>query len=111
MEKGLLLRLVGVMNHILINFMLSICYSRKTTLLVQVRKRTKPFNIGLYSDIYRLISYSLGKMIEVTKLYILILFRITLTIIKIKNFGVHFFFKFMYRFGLNSVCCHNMLVC
>ena len=51
---------------------------------------------GLYSDIYSLISFKLGVMIETTELYILISVWMTLTFIqgctsiRNQNFDVHF---------------------
>ena len=39
--------------------------------LCDLVKKNEHFNIGLYSGIYRLISFKLGIMIESTKLYIL----------------------------------------
>ena len=41
----------------------------------------KNFNIGLYSYIYRSISFRLGVMLETTKLYVLISVWVTLTFI------------------------------
>ena len=40
------------------------------------------FNIGFFSDIYRLISFKLGMMIETTSLYIVVPVWITLTFIE-----------------------------
>ena len=62
-------------------------------------------NIGLYSDIYRLISFKFGLMIKTTKLYILILVSMTLTFIqghsgiRNKKLWCPFSHKFIYRFG------------
>ena len=64
MEFGILWRLVGIMNVIL---NLSRPFNNQGNYFV-----TENFNIGLYLDIQRPISFKLGTMIEITKLYILI---------------------------------------
>ena len=59
----------------------------------------KLINIGLYSDIYRPISFKLAMMIGTTKIYISMSFWMTLSFIQgtvvreIKNFGVDFVFR------------------
>ena len=81
-------------------------YSRERTLLMCFDKKKKQHThihtclyIGLYSDIYRPISFKLVMIIETSNLYILISWM-TLTFlqghscIRNKNFGVHFFFFF-----------------
>ena len=47
------------------------------------------FNIGLYSDICRLISFKLGMMTETTMFYISRAFKVTV-VWEMKNFGVQF---------------------
>ena len=70
-EFGILLRLVDVMNLILIS---SHPFSTG-------ENHTK-FNIGLYSHIYRPISFRFGTLIETTMLYILISVWMALTFIQ-----------------------------
>ena len=69
-EFGMLLILVGVMNLILILSCPFNIQGREPNLYDFVKK--KNFNVGLYSDIYRLISFKLCMLIKTTKLYILI---------------------------------------
>ena len=42
----------------------------------------KNFNVGLYADIYRPISFNLSMMIEIPKLYILVQVWMTLTFVQ-----------------------------
>ena len=60
MEFGTLMRLVGVMNLILI---LSYLEGREPYIYDFAKKKKKK-NIGLYSDICRLIFFKLGMIIE-----------------------------------------------
>ena len=46
------------------------------------KKKKKNFNVGLYSDIYRLISFKFGMIIQITKLNILMPVWMTLTLIQ-----------------------------
>ena len=74
------------------------------------------FNNGLCSDIYRPISFKFSIMIETTKLYILISVWMTLTFKvtiawEIKKLWCPSSWKLCDRFGWNSVCGHNLLVC
>ena len=65
MEFVVLLRLVGMMNLNSFCRVHSIFKGKNRTCVISL-------NMGLYSDIYRLISFKRGMMIEITKLYILI---------------------------------------
>ena len=67
MEFGMLLRLFDVVN--LIFLVHSVFKGEDSTYMISLKKK---LNIGLYSDIYRLISCKLSMMIETTKLFILI---------------------------------------
>ena len=108
------LRLVSVMNLIL-------CLCRPFN--IQGRKSylydfsTKKFNIGLYLDIWRPLSFKCGITIGTTELYIFISVWMTLTIIQghscMRNQKLlcRFSEKFRCWFGWNSVCCYNLLVC
>ena len=124
MALGTLLRLVDLMNLILLWFVFSvptISYSfYRVHLIFKGENPTyvkQHFYIGFYSGIYRLISFKLGVMIEITKLYIFILVWMTLTFIQghsyIRNqkLWCPFSHKFKYIFVWNSVCFHNLLVC
>ena len=73
-------------------------YSRERTLLIWLHeKKNKQLNNGLYSDVYRLVSFKLSLMIKTAMLYILISVWVTLILFKVtvlygnkKNFGIHF---------------------
>ena len=86
--------------------------SRERTLLVSfVRKSNTNFNVGLDSYIYRLIYFKLGRMIETTKLYILISVWMNLTFIqghscmtKQKNLVHVLSQQFCGQFGWNQLC-------
>ena len=56
-----------MMNLILSLFLVDLIFKGENSTYEE-----KNFNVGLYSDIYRPISFKLGMMIETTKLYILI---------------------------------------
>ena len=90
------------------------------TLFKQTNKNNnnnKTFGFCLYWDIYRPISFKLGVMIGTAKLYILVSVWMALTFIQChscmrnQKLRCPFSRKFKPRFGLNSVCCHNLLVC
>ena len=114
MEIGTLLRIVGMMNLIIILFHPLSNQGREPNFCDFVSKN---FNVGFYSDISRPISFRFGMMIERTKLYIMVSLWMTLTFIqghsciRNKKFGCPFSHQFGYQFGLNSACCHNLLVC
>ena len=76
MEFGIMLRLVGVMNLILIRSGPFSIQRREPYLSDFIKKTT--FSIDLYSDIYRLISL----IVETTKLYISVSVWMTLTFIQ-----------------------------
>ena len=59
----------------------SIFKGENPTYVILLGKKTT-FNIDLYSDIYRLISFKLGMVIETTKFYILKSVWMTLTLIQ-----------------------------
>ena len=81
-ECGILLRLLLVMKVILIWFCPFSIQGRERYLCDLKKKQNKQnFNICLYSDIYRPISFKLSMMIEITKLYIFIFTWMTLTFI------------------------------
>ena len=87
MEFGILLRLKCDDPHNY--FILSVQYLWERAVLMWFH--SKNFNIGLYSDIYRQISFKHGIIIETSKFYILISVWMTLTFIQeIKSFGIHF---------------------
>ena len=73
-------------------------------------------NIDMYSDIYGPIFSKSSMIIETTKLCILILIWVTLTFIQShscmrnQKLCCLFSYKFKYRFGWNSVCCHNLFI-
>ena len=69
-------------------FILFIQYSRERTLYDYIILLEKNFNVGLYSDIYRQISFEFSVMIKTTKLYILISVWMTLTFIQSFNVTV-----------------------
>ena len=76
----------------------------------------KNFSIGLYSDIYRPISFSRGMLIETTTLYILIpLWCLDLNsssnLYEKAKLLCPFSRKFLNQFGWISVCCRSLLVC
>ena len=78
MECGVLLRPIGVRNPILLLPWPFNIQGKEPYLCGFVKKK---FNIGLYSDIYRSISFKLGMKIETTNLtrvYILIYITISL---------------------------------
>ena len=77
MDIGILLRLVGVMNLILILFHLFI--SRKRTLLKWLLSRT--LNFGLHLD--QILSNFISMMIETTELYILMSGLMTMAFIQV----------------------------
>ena len=64
------------------------------------------FNVGLHSDIYRLISFKLSMMIEMTECYILMAVWVTLTFIhghigmRNQKLVISFFFFFFFQFSL-----------
>ena len=62
LEFGILLRLVGVMN-LIYHFISTFEYSRERILLMWFCWKKNPFNTGLYSDIFRVSSFSLDMMI------------------------------------------------
>ena len=74
MEYDVVLRLVCVMNLKLI-----LCWS------FTIQGREPYLNINLNGDIYRPISFKLGVMIEIAKLYILRLVWMTLTFVQCHN--------------------------
>ena len=78
MEFGVLLRLVGVMNLILVSCLFNI-QGREPSMCDFVKKKKK---FGLYSDIYRLISFKFDLMIGTTKRNILISIWMTMTFIQ-----------------------------
>ena len=112
MEIGLLLRLIGLMNLMLILSCLINIQGREPYF---VRKTPQPFNV--HSDTYTSISFRLGIVIETTELCILIPVWMTLTFIwdhsyhEVKDCCVHFFCKVLCRFGCTLVCRCNLLVC
>ena len=99
MEFGILVRLVGVMKLVLIACRTFIIQMR--TYLCGYAKKNKQTNkqnfyVGLYSDVYRPISFKLGLIIETTKLYILVSALMSLTstqvtvVLEMKDFGINF---------------------
>ena len=80
-EFAILLRLVGVMNLILILSHPFSIQGREPNSCDFIEKRKK-INVFLYSDIYGSVSFRLGLMIKITKLYILISVWMTLTFIQ-----------------------------
>ena len=74
----------------------------------------KTFDNGLYSDIYRLVSFKHGLMVKITKFCILISLWMTLTLIqghscmRTQTLWCPFSRKIRYWFGWNSLCCHNL---
>ena len=97
------------------DLILSSQYSIERSLLLWFCKRK--FDVGLYSDIYRVISFKLGVVMETTKLCILILVSMTSAFIQdhscMRNQIVlcQFSQMFCFQFGKKSDCCHNLLVC
>ena len=96
MEFGIPLRLAGVMNLTLLllrpfNIQRRESYLRyfvektktKSNKTTRTPTATKHFNAGLFSDIYRPISFKLGMAIETTKFYILLSDWIILIFIKV----------------------------
>ena len=95
---GKLLRLVNMMNlKLTLSLVHSIFIGEKPTYMISLENRNKQtkqqqqqqrdthrenFDIGLYSDIYRPISFKLGMMIEITKIYICVSVWMTLTFIQ-----------------------------
>ena len=80
MEWGLLLRLAGVINHIVVlSCPFNIPGRNCPTDMILFKKN---FNFGLYSHICSQISFKLDMMIKTTKLYILISVWMTLTFIQ-----------------------------
>ena len=67
MESGLLLRLVGLINLILILSYPVNIQGREFNLVFHQKNY-----VGVYSDTYRPISFKRGRMIDTTKLYSLI---------------------------------------
>ena len=61
-----------MMNLILICIVHSLFNEENPAYVILFLKKKKCFNIGLYSDNYRLVSFKLGMMIETSKLYIFI---------------------------------------
>ena len=80
MKFGLLLRFVHLMNFMLTLFWPFSIQWRVPSLCDFVFK--KHFKIGLYSDIYIPISFKLGMMIRISKLYILVSVWMSLTFIQ-----------------------------
>ena len=120
----ILLRLVRVMNLILI-FISSSHFSRVSRLVIfqgiepylcDFVRGKEPSNIGLYSDIYRPVSFKLAIMIGTTKFFMLISVWIKLTFIqghscmRNQTLWCPFSQKFRRPFGWNSVCCHTNLL-
>ena len=67
-------------------------------------KKPKPFNVGLYSDIYGPISFKLNMVIVITRLYILMSVWITLTFTQgHQKLRRPFSCKFKHWFGWNWV--------
>ena len=95
---GILLRLVGMMNPILIwSHLFNIEGKEPNSLRFVSSNENKNKSVSLYSDISILISFKLGMMTKISKLYILISVWKTLTFIQghscMINFGVHFHAK------------------
>ena len=114
MECGMLLRLVDVMNFMLILSCLFSIQGREHYIYYFIKKNY--FNISLYSDIYRPISFKHRTIIKTTKLYILMscwddLVFICHSCIRKQNLWCPFSHKYVNGYGWNSVCCHNLLVC
>ena len=88
--------------------------SRERTLFMWFRCRN--FNVNLYSDIYGPISFKL-RMIETTKVYIVISVWMTMTFIQGHSWTRNqkrlcpYSCKFWYWFWWNSVCGVDLLVC
>ena len=76
MKFGMLLRFDGHTH-----FILSSQYSEARTLLVLFHQE-KNFDVGLHSDIYRLISFNFGIIVVTTELYILIPVWMTLSFLQ-----------------------------
>ena len=70
------------MNFILVLFRPFSIQGRERLLCDFVRKKDKPIRVGLYSNIYRPISFKLSIMIKIIELYILISVWMTLTFIQ-----------------------------
>ena len=77
----------------------------------------KKLNMGLYSDIYNPVSFKVNIMIEITRFYIFISVLDDLHFIQghsrmgNQKLWCPFSRKTRYRFGCNSICCHDLLVC
>ena len=81
MGFGLLLRLVGLMNSYSLYFVHSVFKGDNSAYVVLFKKnKNKNLTSGLYSDIYRPVSVKFGIIIEATKLYVLILVWMILTL-------------------------------
>ena len=96
MERGVILRLVGHMTHLLILSVQSVFKGENSTFVILLKR----FNIFLCLDICRLISFRLGIVIESIKLYILNPVLRTLTFIQVYScmrdyyFCAHFLMNF-----------------
>ena len=98
MEFGILLRLVGMMNVILIYCVHSDFKGENSYEFVK-----KKIDIGLYLDIYRPVFFKLSVMIETTKLYIFMSVWMTLIFIQghscMRNQKL--WFNFLTNLGIN----------
>ena len=100
----------------------SVQYSRESSPLMSflknifVKKLLTLTCIQTFTDQFLSFSFKLVMMIEATKLYILKSVWMTLTFIqghscmKNQKLWCPYSRRFMYQFGLNSVCRHNLLV-
>ena len=109
LQFGILLRLVGVLNHILILSHLFNIQGRESCMTDFVDRN---MNVGLYSDIYRhIFFFKLCIMIETARFYVLISAWMTLTFIqghsciRNKKIWCPFSRKFKDWFRWNSVYC------
>ena len=111
-DFGLMLRLVGLMKLILCPVW-SIFKGENTAEMIW----WKEVNVGLYSDMYRLISFKFGMMIDTTKLYRLIPLWMTSTVteshiyMRMQKLLHSFSQKFLCSFGWNLECYNDLLVC
>ena len=83
-------------------FIQSISKGKNPTYVISWKKNPPNFNIGLYLDIYRTLSFKLGLMTKTTKFYILISAWMTLTYWFVEAYANFFVFAEVLSKGENS---------